>query len=98
MSKLAVIGTAEAAPENRDQVASLLMAHGARCLKDEPGTLQFAVMIPQDDDAKVRLYEVYEDDTAFELHRNGASRARWLEESAGLGVKITFTRCTFLEK
>ena len=41
MPKLAIVATIEVAPERRDQLLLLLMAHRARCLKDEPGTLQF---------------------------------------------------------
>jgi len=32
-------------------------SHKAR-LKDEPGTLQFEVLLPKDDDTKVRVYEM----------------------------------------
>jgi quinol monooxygenase YgiN len=52
----------------RDKLIPLLKAHGARCLKDEPGTLAFKVLVPRDDDAKVYLYEVYRDEAAFEVH------------------------------
>jgi quinol monooxygenase YgiN len=61
------------------------MAHGARCLKDEPGTRQFEVLAPHEDDTKVLLYEVYRDDVAFEVHRNGPSIVQWREETAGNG-------------
>ncbi len=71
MPKLAIIGTIEVAPGRRDQVLPLLMAHGARCLKDEPGTLRFEVMISR---AKLLVYEVYQDDAAFDNHRNGPLR------------------------
>jgi|SRR5208337_1446145 len=40
------------------------MTHKARCLKDEPGTLQFEILLPRDDNTKVLLYEVYRDDAA----------------------------------
>ena len=36
----------------------------ARCLKDEPGTLNFEVLMPHDDNTKVMLYEVYQDEAA----------------------------------
>jgi (4S)-4-hydroxy-5-phosphonooxypentane-2,3-dione isomerase len=98
MPKLAIIGTIEVTPGRRDQVLPLLMAHRARCLKDEPGiTLQFEVLVPYEDDTKVLLYEVYRDDAAFELHRNGASMAQVREETAGMGVKISVTRCALVE-
>ena len=64
------------APGRRDQLFPLLMAHKARCLKDEPGTLQFEILLPHDDDTKGLLYEVYRDDAAFDVHRNGLSFAR----------------------
>ena len=52
MPKLAIIGTLEVAPGRKDEVLPLLMAHRARCLKDEPGTLQFEVLVPREDDRK----------------------------------------------
>jgi (4S)-4-hydroxy-5-phosphonooxypentane-2,3-dione isomerase len=75
MSKLAIIATIEVAPGKRDQVLPLLMARGARCLKDEPGTLQFDVMIPREDDSRLLVHEVYQDDAAFDAHRSGPSIA-----------------------
>ena len=49
MPKLAIIGTLEVAPGRKVEVLPLLMAHRARCLKDEPGTLQFEVLVPRED-------------------------------------------------
>jgi autoinducer 2-degrading protein len=97
MSKLVIMGTIEVAPGKRDRFLPLLMAHRARSLKDEPGTLQFEVVLPREDDSRVLLYEVYQDDAAFELHRNSPSIAQWRQESAGLGVKVIATRCTPVE-
>jgi hypothetical protein len=37
----------------RGQLLPLLMAHKARCLKDEPGTLQFEILVPHDKHAKI---------------------------------------------
>ena len=76
---------------------SSLMAHKGRCLKDEPGTVQMEVLAPRDDSAKVLVYEVYRDDAAFDVHRNGPSLARWREETAGMIVKFSVTRCTLVE-
>jgi (4S)-4-hydroxy-5-phosphonooxypentane-2,3-dione isomerase len=94
MSKLAIIGTIEVAPGKRDQVLPLLMAHGARCLRDEPGTLRFEVMISREDDSKLLVYEVYQDDAAFDMHRNGLSIAKFREETASMGIKLLVTRAT----
>jgi (4S)-4-hydroxy-5-phosphonooxypentane-2,3-dione isomerase len=97
MPKLAIVATIEVAPENRVQVLSLLMAHRARCLKDEPGTVQFEVLAPREDDTKVLLYEVYQDDAAFDVHFNGPSIARVREETAGMILKLYGTRCSLVE-
>ena len=97
MPKLAILGTLEVAPGRKDEVLPLLMAHRARCLKDEPGTLQFEVLVPREDDTKVLLYEVYRDDAAFNVHWNGTSVARLREEAAGMIVKVYGTRCAIAE-
>ena len=94
MSKLAIIGSIEVAPGKRNQLLAALRAHKDRCLKDEQGiTLQFDILLPQEDDSRVLLHEVYRDDAAFELHRNGASMAQFRKETADLGVKVLVTRC-----
>ena len=97
MPKLVIMATIEVSPGTQDHVVALLTAHAARCLKDEPGTLEFKVLIPREDDSKVLIYEVYQDDAAFEVHRNGASIARWRSETAGMVVKVSATRCTPVE-
>ncbi|MGY3549018.1 autoinducer 2-degrading protein [Bradyrhizobium sp. USDA 4472] len=97
MSKLAIMGTVEFAPERRDQVLPLLMAHRARCLKDEPGTLRFEVVLPREDYSRILIYEVYQDDDAFEVHRNAPSRAQWLQDTTGMDVKVIATRCSPVE-
>ena len=76
---------------------SSLMAHKGRCLKDEPGTLQMEVLMPREDHAKLLVYEVYRDDAAFDVHRNGRSLAQWREETAGMIVKFSVTRYTPVE-
>jgi (4S)-4-hydroxy-5-phosphonooxypentane-2,3-dione isomerase len=97
MPKFATVGTIEVIPGRRDQILPLTVAHKVRCLRDEPGTVQFEILLPNDDDTKVLLYEVYRDAAAFEVHRNGASFTRWREETAGMVVKIYGTRCAVLD-
>jgi quinol monooxygenase YgiN len=97
MPRFAIIGTVEIAPGRMDEFLSLLMAHRARCLKDEPGTLQFEVLMPHDDNTKVILYEVYQDEAALDAHSKGPSIARLREEAAGMIVTVSRTRGTLLE-
>ena len=97
MPKLAIIATIEVAAGRRDQLLPLPRAHGARSLKNEPGTLRFEVLVPREDNTKLFVYEVYRDDAAFEAHRNAASIARFREEAAGMFGTIHATRCAPVE-
>ena len=97
MPKFANVVTIEVALGRRDQLLFLLEAHRARSLKDEPGTLQFEILLPKDDDTKVLSYEVYRDDAAFETHRNGRSLAQLREDIAGIVVKLHGTRCAVVD-
>jgi len=96
MPKLAIIATIEISPGRIDDYLQLTVAHRERCLKDEPGTLAFEILRPRNDDSKVMLYELYEDDAAFDAHWNGTSmkRIRSEAEAAGITMKISGVRCT----
>jgi (4S)-4-hydroxy-5-phosphonooxypentane-2,3-dione isomerase len=94
MPKLALIATIEVVEGQRDRLLPLLRAHRARSLKDEPGTLQFEVLVPREDDTKLLVYEVYRDDAAFDEHLNAVSIARFRKETDGMFEKIYATRCT----
>jgi quinol monooxygenase YgiN len=96
MPKLANVVTIEVASGRRDQVVTLLEAHKAR-LKSEPGTLQFEVLLPKDDDTKVLSFEMYQDAAAFEVHLNGPSLAQLREEIAGMVMRLHGVRCAVVE-
>ena len=96
MSKFVNVVTIEVAPGRRDQVVTSLLAHKAR-LKAESGTLQFDVLLPKDDDAKVLTYEMYRDAAAFEVHLNGPSLVQLKEEIAGIVVKLHGVRCAVVD-
>jgi len=96
MPKFANVVTIEVAPGRRDQVVTSLSAHQAR-VKDEPGTLQFEVLLPQDDDTKVLSFEMYRDAAAFDVHLNGPSLAKLREEIAGMAVELHGVRCAVVD-
>jgi quinol monooxygenase YgiN len=97
MLKLGIVATIEAESGRMDELLPLLMAHRARCLKNEPGTLQFDFLIPRDDKTKVLLIEFYKDEDAFKAHWNGASMATFREQSAGMVAKMSGTRGSIAE-
>jgi quinol monooxygenase YgiN len=96
MPKFANVVTIEVAPGRRDQVVALLAAHKAR-LKSEPGTLQFEVLLPKDDDTKVLSFEMYRDAAAFETHLKGPSLAQLLKDTAGMVMKLHGVRCAVVD-
>ena len=97
MAKLAIIGTVRAMPGRRNDLLPLLTAHRDRCLKDEPGTLQFEIFAARENETDVLLYELYRDDAAFESHRTGASFTRWRAETVEMVATIFGTRNTLIE-
>jgi len=93
MTQFAVVATYEIAPEHVDAFLQLLLAHRDRCLREEPGTLRFDVLRPG---TNLMLYEVYEDEAAFQAHRNGPLVARFRDEAAAVERKLTFVTCALL--
>lgn len=94
MAQHATIGTIEVQQGARDEVLRAVLAHRERSLKDEPGTLQFEVLVPQDDPNKLMLYEVYIDTAAFMLHMKGASMAKVQAEVGSKVTGLTGVQCT----
>jgi (4S)-4-hydroxy-5-phosphonooxypentane-2,3-dione isomerase len=96
MPKFSNVVTIEVVPGRRDHVVASVLAHKAR-LKDEPGTLQFEVLLPQDDNTKVLSFEMYRDAAAFEVHLKGPSLAQLREELAGIVTKLHGVRCAVVD-
>jgi (4S)-4-hydroxy-5-phosphonooxypentane-2,3-dione isomerase len=96
MDKFAIVATFDVAEGRMDEFLPLLLAHRDRCLKDEPGTLRFDVLRPRNEENTIILYEVYEDDAAFQVHWNGPSVARMRADTTGMVAKLTGIRCALL--
>ena len=94
MSKLALIVTIEFEPGSKEDILRALLAHRERCLKEEPGTLQFEVLVPLEEPSKLLLFELYADSSAFSVHSKGPSIARYREEVGAKIVKVTRYKCT----
>lgn len=97
MSKLAIFATIEVQPGTRDAAVKVLLEHRERCLRDEPGTIQFEVLVPDEKPVlagmpvpatnpnAIMLFEVYADREAFAAHWNAPSLVKARKES---GVKF----------
>ena len=94
MSKVALNVVIEFKPESKEEIIRALLAHRARCLKDEPGTVQFEVMVPFEERAKIFLFELYADGPALAAHSKGTSIARFHEEVKTKVLKTEVHKCS----
>jgi quinol monooxygenase YgiN len=92
--KHAVIGAIKVRPGARKEVLRSLLAHRERSLRDEPGTLGFEVLVPNDEADTILLFELYTDRLAFEAHFfHGASILQVKSEVGHLIESLTGTHC-----
>ena len=68
-------------PENVDAFMKKCLEN-ARDARKEPGCKQFDVLVDPKDGTKVMLYEVYNDEKAFEAHQQTPHYLRWKERVA----------------
>jgi quinol monooxygenase YgiN len=70
-------------PENVDAFMKKALDN-AREARKEPGCRQFDVLVDPNDKAKVMLYEVYDDDKAFEAHQQTPHFKKYVAEAVPL--------------
>ena len=70
-------------PENVDAFMSKL-AENAKNARKEPGCKQFDVLVDPNDKTKAMLYEVYNDDKAFEAHQATPHFKKYIAEAVPL--------------
>ena len=70
-------------PENVDRFMQGLLAN-AREARKEPGCRQFDVLVDAADKTKVMLYEIYNDEKAFETHQQTPHFKKYVAEAVPL--------------
>jgi quinol monooxygenase YgiN len=70
-------------PENVERWMPLALEN-AREARNEPGCRHFDVLVDPDDRTKVMLYEMYDDDKAFEAHQQTPHFKKYLAEAVPL--------------
>ena len=73
-------------PGTRDKFVEIAAAHRGRVLDREPGCHHFDVLVQDDAKNQVCLYEVYEDQAAFDLHVGTDYMAAYREQTGGMVV------------
>ena len=70
-------------PENVARFMPMVLSN-AREARKEPGCRQFEVLVDPKDKGKVMLYEVYNDEAAFEAHQQTPHFKKYLAEAVPL--------------
>ena len=70
-------------PENADSFMQKALENGAAARK-EPGCRQFEVLVDPEDKTSIMLFEVYDDQKAFEAHQAGAAFKKYVAEAVPL--------------
>jgi quinol monooxygenase YgiN len=70
-------------PENVDRWMTMALEN-ARNARKEPGCRQFEVLVDPKDRAKVMLFEIYDDEKAFEVHQQTPHFKKYLAEAVPL--------------
>jgi quinol monooxygenase YgiN len=70
-------------PENLEAFMAQVLANAAAARK-EPGCRQFEVLVDPADRTKLMLFEMYDDEKAFEEHQKGQAFRTYLAEAVPL--------------
>ena len=70
-------------PENVERFMKQVLEN-ARAARKEPGCRQFDVLVDPKDKTKVMLYEIYNDEKAFEAHQQTPHFKKYLAEAVPL--------------
>ena len=73
-------------PGTRDDFIEIATAHRGRVLDREPGCHHFDILVQDDEDNQVCLYEIYEDQAALDLHVDTDYMAAYREQTADMTV------------
>ena len=70
-------------PENVDAFMRMVLENG-KAARSEPGCQTFEVLVDPDDKTKVMLFEVYDDQKAFERHQAGDAFKKYIANAVPL--------------
>jgi autoinducer 2-degrading protein len=91
---LALVVSIECPPGTRERFLEAIRAQASASLEREPGCVRFDVCESVNHPERFVLYEVYEDEAAWEAHPATEHFARWRQASEELDLRIerTLTR------
>ena len=84
MSEFTIFVTITVKPGCRDKVVALITENARGARNDEPGCRTFDVLISPEDPNVLHAYEVYDDENAFQAHRDSAHFQAWAAASGDM--------------
>lgn len=93
MTGFAIIVDFRLKPGTRPEFRRLVDTNARTSAQAEPGCRRFDVVEPRDEADRVLLYEIYDDDLAFEAHKGSAHYAQFDAASAPLVIEKSVVRC-----
>ncbi len=96
MSGLAIIVEFRLQPGTRSEFRRLIAKNARISAQTEPGCRRFDVLEPNDHPDRVWLYEIYNDEAAFEAHMGSAHFAEFDAKSASLIIDKSVIRCNLV--
>lgn len=92
MSPYVIIVEFQVKPGAMERFMPLILENAAHSLRDEPGCRRFDVLTGED--GRVILYEIYDDEAAFQAHLRAPHFHRFDEASRPLVAGKRVERCT----
>ena len=83
-------------PETRDPFLQMVRDNAAKSLRTEQGCRRFDVCVLRDDPTKVFLYELYDDEAAFDAHLQTAHFKAFAEGTKGMAEKVDIGKLELL--
>lgn len=83
MTEFALLAQFTLKPATRDRFVELVLRNAAASV-NEPGCRRFDVLTPRDGAERVVLYEIYDDEAAFEAHMQSPHFAEFRRATADL--------------
>jgi autoinducer 2-degrading protein len=96
MTGFAIIVDFRLKPGTRPEFRRLVDTNARTSVQAEPGCRRFDVVEPRDEADRVLLYEIYDDDLAFDDHVRSAHYAQFDAASAPLIVAKSVIRCSLV--
>jgi quinol monooxygenase YgiN len=96
MARQAILVTYKIKPGKGEELMRRLQAHVARTRAEEPGCVQFDILLPAEPDT-VHLHEVYADEAALALHNKSEGLARYKRETEDLLTARVIVPCVVKE-